>query len=307
MEIIFVMQPRRNRWRLHLGHWFSRFLVLGVVALTVSAFLLGVKLASNPHDPAPDLYAAAWQAEVLEQRREVGVAVETAQLNVDALATKLAELQARMVRLDALGGRLVELADLDTQEFDFGANPAVGGVPAHEDSSFAVPDFVGELRDLSARLTDRAPKLEAVESAMMSARLLDQIHPQGRPVLKGWLSSRFGWRADPITGRKNFHEGIDFAGRKNSSVVAVAAGVVRWSGRRSGYGKVVELSHGNGYVTRYAHNSKNLVKIGNKVAKGETIALMGATGYATGVHVHFEVLKNGRPVNPLNFVKAKKK
>lgn len=307
MEIIFVTQPRRNRRRVHLGHWFSRVFFVGVAALVVGAFVLGATFRTDPDDPRPELYAAAWEAEVYEQRRKVDQAAEAAQANVDALATKLAELQARMVRLDALGGRLVQLADLDTQEFGFGVNPALGGAPAHGDSSFAVPDFVGELRDLSGRLADRAPKLEAVESAMMSARLLDQIHPQGRPVLKGWLSSKFGWRADPITGRKNFHEGIDFAGRKNSKIVAVAAGVVRWTGRRSGYGKVVELSHGNGFVTRYAHNSKNLVKVGTKVAKGETIALMGATGYATGVHVHFEVLKNGKPVNPLDFVTTKKK
>ena len=175
MEIIFVTQSRRNRRRLHLGHWFSRVLVLGLLAVVGAAFVLGSKFASLPQDPGPELYAAAWQAEVVEQRREVDRAADMAQANVDALAAKLAELQARVVRLDALGGRLVEMADLDSQEFAFGSKPAVGGLPAAGDSSFTVPDFVGELRDLSGRLADRTPKLAAVESAMMSAKLLDQI------------------------------------------------------------------------------------------------------------------------------------
>ena len=193
--------------------------------------------------------------------------------------------------------------ELDQDEFAFDRSPALGGLPAVDGESYSVPDFLAELRGLSNRLEDRSPKLEAIETSLMNAKLLDEILPSGSPVLKGWMSSSFGWRADPVTGRKNFHEGVDFPGRKGSPIIAVASGVVRWAGRRGGYGRVVEISHGNGYVTRYAHNSRNLVKVGERVQKGQTIAKMGATGYVTGVHVHFEVLKDGKAINPMDFIK----
>jgi len=132
--------------------------------------------------------------------------------------------------------------------------------------------------------------------------LRDEVHPEGRPVHSGYISSMFGNRTDPFTGRAAFHKGVDFAGREGSEVVAVASGVVIWSGDRYGYGQMVEINHGNGYVTRYAHNSDNLVAVGDTVKRGEVIAVMGSTGRATGPNLHFEVLHNGRVVNPLSYV-----
>ena len=306
MEIIFVTDLRRNRRRVHLGQGMARVaIVAGIVAL-VGSFWLGLQFTSHEPDVTPDIYAAAWEHEVRKQRAEVDRAIELAGYDVDALASKLGELHARALRLDALGGRLVDMAELDGEEFGFDEAPALGGLPAVEGNSFTVPDFLAQLRGLSARLEDRTPKLEAIESTLMSAKLLDEISPSGSPVLKGWMSSPFGWRADPVSGRKNFHEGVDFPGKRGSAVVAVASGVVRWAGRRSGYGKVVEINHGKGLLTRYAHNSKNLVTVGSKIKKGQTIAKMGATGYVTGVHVHFEVLKDGKPINPLDFIKSKR-
>ena len=205
-----------------------------------------------------------------------------------------------------MGGRLVQMAELDEQEFAFDRAPALGGLPAVTDQSFSVADFMTELRDLSARIGDRAPKLEAIESTLMNAKLQEETFPSGQPVLKGFISSSFGWRADPVTGKRNFHDGIDFPGKRGSPIVAVASGVVLWAGRRAGYGNVVDVSHGNGLVTRYAHNSDNLVEKGEKVKKGQTIAQMGATGHVTGVHVHFEVLKNGKPINPRHFMTIEK-
>ena len=123
-----------------------------------------------------------------------------------------------------------------------------------------------------------------------------------RPVTQGWISSYFGQRADPFTGRTAFHAGLDFAGKEGSDVVAVASGVVTWSKERFGYGRCVEINHGNGYVTRYAHNSSNLVAVGATVQKGDSIARIGSSGRSTGPHLHFEVLKNGRPINPMTFV-----
>jgi murein DD-endopeptidase MepM/ murein hydrolase activator NlpD len=136
----------------------------------------------------------------------------------------------------------------------------------------------------------------------MDRSLHERIMPSGRPVRNGWVSSGYGMRTDPFTGKKEFHEGIDFAGKEGSRVLAVADGIVSWAGWRKGYGKMVEITHGNGYATRYAHNEKLLVSVGETVKKGQTIALMGSTGRSTGPHVHFEVVHNDREVNPAKYV-----
>ena len=127
--------------------------------------------------------------------------------------------------------------------------------------------------------------------------------PSGRPITAGWLSSHYGYRNDPFTGHRAWHQGVDFAGNEGDQVIAVASGVVSWSGDRSGYGTMVEVAHGDGLVTRYAHNDENLVKVGDLVRKGEAIALMGNTGRSTGAHVHFEVFKHGRPVDPSSYIR----
>ncbi len=257
-------------------------------------------------DPGPELYAAAWKAEVLQQRDEVQGAIKDAEQNLDALALRMGEIQSRVVRLDALGRRLVEMADLDAEEFNFDAPPARGGPElVTEREPFEVPDFLASLENLVRQLEDREPKLAVVEGTLMNRKLHAEVFPTGRPVKKGWISSVFGWRNDPINGKRAFHEGIDFAGRAESEVVAVAAGVVVWSGRRWGFGNTVEINHGNGYTTLYAHNEKNLVKVGETVKKGQVLALLGSTGRSNGPHVHFEVRRNGKAVNPIKFVREK--
>ena len=137
---------------------------------------------------------------------------------------------------------------------------------------------------------------------LMDKSVQNKTLPEGEPVASGWISSLFGWRTDPINGKREFHEGIDFASKADTRVVAVASGIVTWSGRRAGYGNLVEISHGNGYVTRYAHNRKNLVAVGDKVDKGQPVAIMGSTGRSTGTHVHFEVVRNGKPVDPKKYI-----
>ncbi len=137
-----------------------------------------------------------------------------------------------------------------------------------------------------------------MESMLIDSTLQSQTIPTGSPTLDGWVSSLFGKRTDPMTGRVEFHDGIDYAGKSGSPILAVASGIVTWSGVRHGYGNMVEINHGNGYQTRYAHNKKNIVVVGEKVDKGQIIALMGSSGRSTGTHVHFEVVNNGKAVNP---------
>ena len=147
-------------------------------------------------------------------------------------------------------------------------------------------------------------KLAAMESMLIDRTIQNQI-PSVAPTKDGWISSTYGKRFDPLSGKIQFHHGVDFAGRKGSSIEAVASGLVTWSGYRYGYGNMVEINHGNGYQTRYAHHKKNLVVVGQKVDKGQVIALMGDSGRATGPHVHFEVVKNGTPINPIKYTSSK--
>ena len=170
-------------------------------------------------------------------------------------------------------------------------------------SAIAVPEVLAAMQDLDNQLDNREAQLAVLESMLLDQNLSDRVYPKGRPVKSGWMSSYFGRRTDPFTGKPANHRGVDFAGKAGAEVIAVADGVVTWSSPRYGFGKLVEINHGNGYATRYAHNSENLVSVGEEVRKGQTVALMGDTGRATGPNLHFEVLRNGKRVNPVTFIR----
>ncbi|MCZ4321214.1 Peptidase family M23 [Pseudomonas sp. 8BK] len=238
-----------------------------------------------------------------EQRAEVGAVRLDAQRQLDAFAVHVAELQARLTRLDALGARLTELADLDASEFDFSLNVGQGGAEdALGDAAYAPPPFMDELDQLSLRLDSREQLLEVLEQLIGDRQLSEAEYLSGMPVRHGYMSSPFGRRVHPLTGRKTQHKGVDFAAKPGSDVVAVAAGVVSFSGVKSGYGNVIEVSHADGYTTLYAHNKQNIVQIGDLVQRGQTIAKVGRSGRASGYHVHFEVTKDGRVVNPASYI-----
>ena len=243
------------------------------------------------------------------QRETIDMIRQGNEDTLDALAIRIAQMNARMIRLDAVGRRLTEMADIDDGEFDFDSEPALGGPeePMAAGSNVAVPEVVGAMTALGYQLDNREAQLNVLESVLMNQNLKERVYPQGRPVKSGWLSSYFGKRTDPFTGKPANHTGIDFAGKHGAEIVAVADGVVTWSGDRYGYGVMVEINHGNGYSTRYAHNSENLVAVGDEVKKGQTVALMGETGRATGPNLHFEVLQDGRRVNPVKFIRESSK
>jgi len=165
------------------------------------------------------------------------------------------------------------------------------------------PELDAQLELLSVTLDDRDTQLDVLAGLLFDAEAQAEAIPSGRPVTSGWLSSHYGYRNDPFTGKKAWHQGIDFAGKEGGEVIAVASGVVSWSGERAGYGTMVEVAHGDGLITRYAHNKENTVKVGDLVRKGETLALMGNSGRSTGPHVHFEVFKHGRPVDPSSYIR----
>ncbi|MDZ7750771.1 MAG: peptidoglycan DD-metalloendopeptidase family protein [Gammaproteobacteria bacterium] len=309
MEIIVLSKLAGSSNRVCMGRGSTLLMgVLMAVALGAAAFTgYRAGLEQAPAVAGGALYTQL-RHELAEQQRTVREARLQAQRNLDALALQMGAMEARLIRLDVLGQRLVEKGQLDAGEFGFGTgSPAMGGpYAAAPDVGNTVPDFVAELEALAGMLDDREQRLGALEGLLRDRRLLERVSPTGKPVEKGWISSYFGLRNDPITGRKSRHEGLDFAGKRGSNVIAVASGVVVFSGRRSGYGRIVEIDHGNGLVTRYGHNADNLVAVGDVVAKGQPIALVGASGRATGPHVHFEVLRDDRPVNPMNFIRSGK-
>ncbi|MBB1485473.1 M23 family metallopeptidase [Oceanospirillum sediminis] len=247
--------------------------------------------------------ARQWMSDLTTQKEEVLKLKQHSQEQLDALTVRIAELQARLVRLDALGKRLTHIADLDQGEFDFDRTPPVGGPAAKETGvRVEVDDFISSLDELARTIEDRQQQLEVIESLLGNRKIQDDVFIAGRPIKKGWLSSKYGKRTDPFTGRKAWHEGVDFAGKDGSEIIAVAAGVITWSGPRYGYGLMVEVDHGGGYTTRYAHNKENAVKPGDIVSKGQVLAYMGSSGRSTGPHVHYEVRHKGRSVNPAKFI-----
>ena len=248
---------------------------------------------------------AVFAEAISDQRDEIQGIRREKEDTLDAMAVRIAELNARIIRLDALGRRLTDMADIDDGEFDFDSDPALGGPeePMMTGSNVAVPEVVEAMQALNRDLDNREAQLGVLEGMLMHQNLEQRVYPRGRPVKSGWISSYFGKRTDPFTGKPANHTGIDFAGKMGDEIVAVADGVVTWSGDRFGYGIMVEINHGNGYLTRYAHNSENKVDVGDEVRKGQVVALMGRTGRATGPNLHFEVVRNGRRVNPVNFIR----
>lgn len=274
-----------------------------VFAFLGSAFALGVQLGRGNHERVVLADTTRFGTLLAEQKKQIADLKQQVQLRVDAMAMRLGEVNAHVIRLDALGKRLTEMADIDSREFNFDRDPPRGGPEGDsEGMSAQIPDLSAQLRQLEQRVDLRESQLSALENVILARELHQEIHPEGRPVANGFISSYFGERADPFDGLEAFHKGVDFAGAPGSPVTAVAAGVVTWAGERTGYGKLIEINHGDGFTTRYAHNERTLVTVGETVKRGERIALMGSTGRSTGPHVHFEVLRNGRQVNPLSYI-----
>ncbi|MEY2854232.1 MAG: hypothetical protein RL030_1364 [Pseudomonadota bacterium] len=294
MNLIFFSRRQGEARHLHLTHplTMGACAVVGLAVLGL-AFGLGVKLGQS------GLTTRSQAAEVSQLRQSV-------QDRIDAMAIRVGEINAQVIRIEALGKRLTQMANISSGELNFDSAPAVGGPDdaAGFDAGFAaqLPDLTQMLDAVEEKLQTRDSQLLALENVILSRSLNQAIRPDGRPVVEGYISSYYGERQDPFNGHEAMHKGVDFAGVMGSQVVAVAAGVVTRAEGQAGYGNLVEINHGNGFVTRYGHNQKVLVGVGDTVVRGQSIALMGSTGRSTGPHVHFEVLRNGRQVNPIAFV-----
>lgn len=239
-----------------------------------------------------------------DQRQELNQVKQKTRSEIAALVLKVGEMQGQVRRLNALGERLAGVASLEKGEFDFSEDVPVGGYGYEADTEAVVSsnDLLAEMNSLMLELEEKENQMEVLESLILSHNIVEDSSMYGRPIKTGWLSSYYGVRKDPFNGLPAMHKGVDFAGIMNQEVFATGAGVVTWAGRRFGYGKMIEIDHGGGYKSRYAHNNKLLVRLGDVVTRGQAVSLMGTSGRSTGPHVHYEVIKNGKQIDPLSYI-----
>jgi len=307
MNIILVGKSHGKSRVLALNGTVVFALALATAALIAAVGWGGYSVAvsqAEAVEPSDSELVAEWQSKLGEQKAELAGLQQNVQDQVDALTLRLGEIQGRLLRLDALGQRFVESGLVASDEFDFNQPAAVGGpeesLPA---DSFSAPELTRMIDELEHKMQDREQQLRLLDQVSSRQKLEDELYLEGRPITWGWLSSRYGYRSDPFTGKRTWHAGVDLAGKEGSDIISVAGGVVSYADERYGYGNLVEIDHGDGLITRYAHCKTIKVNVGDVIQKGQVLALMGSTGRSTGPHVHFEVIRNGKSENPETYIK----
>ncbi|WP_133408110.1 M23 family metallopeptidase [Parashewanella tropica] len=297
MSVTLFIQGKQGAKRIELG---KRWLLLPVtlIAIIVSAYHYNNQRFV---DQQASINSAKHQRQM--QKEEVTNLKQKTQAQIAQLATQVARMQANLTRVEALGQQVAKKNHLADQ-FDFSSEVGVGGV-SDIGESIQLDQLLQDMDDLAYRIENRQQKLEVLETVVTHHHIDGERYISGRPINKGWLSSPYGLRNDPFSGRRAMHKGIDFAGTEGEDVLATGSGVVTWAGSMFGYGNLVEIDHGNGLRTRYGHNASISVHLGDVVTKGQKIASMGSTGRSTGPHVHYEVLRAGQQVNPQKYVYRK--
>jgi murein DD-endopeptidase MepM/ murein hydrolase activator NlpD len=301
VNIILVSEKLPKARTITLG-W-SHVIASGALILTLVILLAGalnygiLRFAAELHIPyVKDVLVSIQQQQHQKTQSYL-------QDNLNAMAVRLGQMQAQLLRLDTLGERLAKLAGFKPQELMFNEIPGRGGAASSIPSqNLSLGDFTRQIDLLTRQLEDRGDKLGLLESMYTLESARKKLTPTKLPVDGGWYSSNFGWRIDPFTGQRAFHEGIDFMAEEGTPIYAAAAGVVVYSEFHPQYGNMIEVDHGNDLISRYAHASKRLVKIGDVVLRGSKIAEVGRTGRATGAHLHFEVRQRGAARNPAQFL-----
>ena len=306
MNIIIVRNAHALPLRIDLSRRNTRLIAIALCACASALIGLGAAGAwlfagSRGHDLHE---VVQLRSALVEQRTALAGLDQDSHRNLDALAAQLGQLQAQATRLNALGERLTQVGKLDDGEFDFGADPAVGGPEEPATGVTMALPLQNGIDSLRAEFDRQQAQLDVLENLLRDRKIDNELLPSGMPVAQGYIASGFGDRSDPFDGHQAIHMGVDFAAPEGTPVSAVADGVVTFTGVRNGYGNVVEIDHGNGYMTRYAHNSSISAVAGDRVHAGQTIASVGSTGRSTGPHCHFEVWYNGRAVNPMVYVKS---
>jgi murein DD-endopeptidase MepM/ murein hydrolase activator NlpD len=280
---------------------------LFVLAILTSALFVSAVLTAQyaivrlqPNGISDELRTWLASAQQYEQQKQQAYLHES----MDTMAKRLGQMQAQLQRLDTLGARLAKMTGMKPQEFSFEQLPAQGGpyIPAPTQADVSLNSMDIQLNSLTSLVSDRSDKLVALETLLMQDSLTKKMLPSLAPATDAWYSSNYGWRIDPFTGKNAMHEGVDFMVPEGTPVYASAGGVVVYADYHPQYGNMVEIDHGKDIVTRYAHTSKMLVKVGQMVRRGQQIARSGSTGRSTGPHLHFEVRYKSMAQNPVRFI-----
>ena len=300
MQIIIISS--KNTRHKHFNINGLQLFIIILVSFIGLSFFINTLLSKKSFEEL--LYVSNNELSPVENFKSVSAITDEYNSEINAYyAQQLGQLQAESIRLKAISAKIAQVAGMDLSSFNLEEKPGQGGVDqdGHVLSGASLQIALSQL-EKSFELQDA--QLAFLDSYYLTADSIQSAIPQGSPIKKGWISSYYGNRLDPFNGKKTFHYGLDFAGKKDSEIFAVAEGIVVWTGTRSGYGKMIDIDHGNGYTTRYAHAKELIVKVGERVQKGTAIAIMGSTGRSTGPHVHFEILQDGKTLNPYNFVKG---
>lgn len=271
-------------------------LALTVVAVAAALFAAVFRYAAQGGVPAVQGIVSLVMRDQAERNEQY------VQSNVSTMARMVGDVQARLLRLDALGERVSKLAGIRPDEFSTQEVPGRGGPRAPDARAMSFEELQSQVARVGERVDERADFMSAVESQLVTDQARDALLPKGTPVTEGFRSSGYGMRTDPFTGEMSMHAGVDFAAPTGTPILAAAGGVVVTAEFNPAYGNEVEIDHGKGLSTVYAHTSRILVKIGDFVRKGQKIAEVGTTGRSTGPHLHFEVHVNGIPQNPAKYL-----
>ncbi len=324
MNIILIRKTSGATLDINISRSFIIVFSLIMLSIPVLSYYLGSISADKPTtladlnkpefiDPVRNklnrIIGSIYKDELQQQQEELDALKQHNQENINALTNTLAKLQAHIIRLDTLGNRLTDVAKLDKKAFNFDFEPAIGGPvePGEVLQDIRYQEFVKRLDKVSRDIDSRSKQLAILEKILISEHFQKATTPTGKPAPDGRISSYFGMRKDPFTGAKRMHKGMDVAARLGAPVVATADGIVTKVEKKPGYGKMLEIDHGYGISTRYGHNNTVKVKVGDIVKQGQVIATMGSTGRSTGPHVHYEVLRNGKQINPRTYVVAEKR
>jgi len=312
MHVIYFDRYDR-RYTIKISKILRYFLLFLLISFFIIIFFSGYFLGKhkNLDQSTQKQWVKSWHNILENQKKLIDTAKSETQIHLDAFTDQVAKLQANVARLDALGIHLSKLAKIDDDLFNFSTNLTEQDLHATEgDSDPNTPsnetiDFFKSFDDLSNNIVRLDTQLNSLQAILKHQKLDNQTMVKGKPISAGYISSYFGYRNHPIHKTKILHKGIDFVSKPGTAILAVASGVVSWAAEKGGYGQMIEINHGDGYSTRYAHNDKILVNVGDLVKKGDVIAKMGNTGLSTGTHVHFEVWRNGKPENPITYLTKK--
>lgn len=308
MSLTLLYRGKNVRFSMQLNklRWLTALLCFALLSGTIIHLII----SANKHADINQSDLGQYHLANVSEKNTLGTISAPNNEQLTALTIKLAELQSQVLRLNALGERLAADADIPDKEFNFSELPPAGGPSIRGESAPAksMKQLLNDIGLFESEIKHEEKQLHMLESLVFGHHIENNRYLSGRPISKGWLSSYYGVRKDPFSGRATMHKGVDFAGQEDEAIIATASGVVTWAGTRYGYGELVEINHGDGLKTRYGHNKSIVVSVGDVVEKGQTIARMGSTGRSTGPHVHYEILRNNTQINPLKFVyrKAKK-